>query len=209
MKRLSVGFLLAFNKERLRNQPIMTKMWSCEQHLCRISPAKNQSGRLQDKRVTKMALQLDARNLLPDGVHNATIEEIGKLFGTFQKSNRRMTLFAKLAEYVTCLRTAKISGSLIVDGSFVMGHVEEPEDIDVVLVLPQTWDLTADLAPYQYNLVSKRDVKRKFPLEVIAVVEGSASESKWTTFFQKVNVKWYEPCNLPVGSTKGLVRIAL
>jgi hypothetical protein len=156
-----------------------------------------------------MALQLDERMLLPDGVHDATLDQVGELFGTFQKSDRRMALFAKLAEYVRCLRTANISGSLIVDGSFVMGGVDEPGDIDVVLVLPTTWVLTADLAPFQYNLVSKRDVKRRFPFDVFTVVEGSATETKWTSFFQKVNVKWYEPCNLPLGSTKGLVRIAI
>ena len=107
------------------------------------------------------------------------------------------------------LRRAQIRGWLIVDGSFVMGCVDEPDDIDVILVLAKDWDLTADLRPFQYNLVSKRDVKRKFPFDIFPVLAGSDAERNWTEYFQQINIKWYEPFGFEVGSRKGLVRVAI
>lgn len=116
---------------------------------------------------------------------------------------------ARLEAYVAALRKADFRGSVIVDGSFVMGCVDEPEDIDIVLVLAGDWDMAADLKPYQYNLVSKKDVRRSYPFDIYPVREGSVEEAEWTGFFTKVNVKWYEPNQLPDGCLKGLVRIAL
>jgi hypothetical protein len=156
-----------------------------------------------------MPLELDESGILPVAVHDTDLTEIGGVFGQFQKSKRRMNLFAKLTEYVTLLQRAEIRGWLIVDGSFVMACVDEPEDIDVVLVLPSDWDFTANLRPFQYNLVSKRDVKRKFPIEVFPAIAGSETEQYWTTFFQQVNIKWYESHGFKTGAQKGLVRIAL
>ena len=156
-----------------------------------------------------MPLELTKAGVLPVAIHDGDLDEIERLFGGFQRSNRRMTLFAKLKEYVAALRNADIRGWLIVDGSFVMSCIDEPEDIDVVLVLAADWDLKADLRPFQYNLVSKRDVKRNFPIEVLPALAGSDAEKKWTEYFQQINVKWYEPHGFESGSKKGLVRIAL
>lgn len=156
-----------------------------------------------------MSLDLDEKGILTVAVHDISLDELEDLFGGFQRSNRRVTLFVKLKEYVDALRKADIPGWLIVDGSFVMGCVDEPDDIDVVLVLPSDWDIAADLKPYQYNLVSKRDVKRNFPIEVFPALEGSDAEKRWTEYFLQVNVKWYEPHKFASGSQKGLVRIAL
>jgi len=154
-------------------------------------------------------LELTRSGILPVDVHDGDLDDVESLFGGFQRSNRRVTLFRKLKEYVEALRSAEIQGWLIVDGSFVMGCVDEPDDIDVVLVLASNWDLTADLRPFQYNLVSKRDVRRRFPIEVFPVLEGSDAEKKWTEYFHQINIKWYEPHDFAVGSKKGLVRIKL
>jgi hypothetical protein len=156
-----------------------------------------------------MTLPLDADHLLHPGIHEATIQEVEEVFGGFQGTDQRPKLVAKLAEYVAALRSAGFSGCLIVDGSFVMASVDEPEDVDLILVLPANWDLTADLKLFQYNLISKRDIKRRFPFDVITVREGSIEEARWTDFFGKVGIKWYDRCNLPEGRRKGLVRIAL
>jgi hypothetical protein len=156
-----------------------------------------------------MPLTLCDDGILPLGIHDADLTEIGALFGRFQRSNWRVTLFQKLTEYVTELRQAGLRGWLIVDGSFVMSCVDEPGDIDVVLVLPADWDLTARLRPFQYNVVSKRDVKRRYPIEVYVAVAGSETEQQWTGFFQQVNIKWYDRFGFAVGSQKGLARIAL
>ena len=156
-----------------------------------------------------VTLELTDKDILPIAVHDCELGDIEATFGGFQKSDRRMKLFSKLTEYVHALKSADIRGSLIVDGSFVMGCVDEPDDIDVVLILAEDWDLTADLKPYQYNLVSKRDVKRKFPIEVYPVIAGTEPEKNWTDFFHKINVKWYEPFSFETGAQKGVVRIQL
>ncbi len=156
-----------------------------------------------------MPLELNPSGVLSVSVHDTTLDTIELLFGQARRSTRRVTLFAKLKEYVTELRSAEIRGSLIVDGSFVMGCVEEPDDIDIVLVLASDWDLKAELRPFQYNLISKRDVKRKFPIDVYPVLAGSDAERKWTEFFLQINVKWHGPHGFANGSQKGLVRIPL
>lgn len=156
-----------------------------------------------------MPLELDEHGILPVDVHDVDLDEIGSLFGRFQRTTRRINLFSKLQEYINELRKAGIRGWVIVDGSFVMRCIDEPDDIDVVLVLAQDWDLEAELRPFQYNLVSKRDVKRNFPIEVFPALAGSDAERGWTEYFQQINVKWYEPYGFAVGSRKGVVRITL
>ena len=156
-----------------------------------------------------MALLFTEKSILPDGIHDASLEEVEQLFGTFQKTSKRCSLFKKLAEYIAEVRKAGIASAVILDGSFIMGCIDEPDDIDIILVLPTDWDLTKDLLPFQYNLVSKRDIKRKYPFDCKAVRSGSPEESEWIEFFSQVNVKWYEPYQFSVGATKGLVRIAI
>jgi hypothetical protein len=87
-----------------------------------------------------MDLAFDERNLLHPGVHDASMETVEALFGKFQRSDRRMKLFAKLAEFVEAVRKAGCGSSVIIDGSFVMVCIDEPNDIDIVLVLPSGWD---------------------------------------------------------------------
>lgn len=156
-----------------------------------------------------MPLAFDDRELLPPGVHDVTLEEVERAFGRFQRTDRRMTLVRKLKEYVTALQQAHINGSLIIDGSFIMPKVDVPEDVDLVLVLSEEWDMTADLKPYQYNLVSKRRVKQEYRFDLFTVQRGSADEEKWVNFFGQVNPKWCEAFGWPETQRKGLVRVAL
>jgi hypothetical protein len=98
--------------------------------------------------------------------------------------------------------------SIIIDGSFVMACVDEPDDIDLLLVLPADWNMSAELNPFVYNLVAKHMVKRRFGLDAFTAVEGSQREAEFIEFFGKVNVKWHRPpLNLPVSLSKGIVRI--
>jgi hypothetical protein len=98
-----------------------------------------------------MELVFAERKLLLPGVHDVTMDTVKEQFGRFQKSERRMTLFAKLTEYVDAVKKAACGQSVIIDGSFVMACIDEPDDIDLVLVLPPDWDMQADLKPYQYG----------------------------------------------------------
>jgi len=101
-----------------------------------------------------MALSLDERKLLPAGVHDASLEEVEALFARFQKSERRMRLFGKLRDYLAAVKRAGCGSAVILDGSFVMACVDEPDDIDLALVLPADWDTTAALKPAREERVS-------------------------------------------------------
>ncbi|MCI0380401.1 MAG: hypothetical protein L0215_22680 [Gemmataceae bacterium] len=156
-----------------------------------------------------MALALDDRGLLPNGVHDASLEEVEALFARFQKSDRRLTLFKKLRDYLAAVKKAGCGQSVIINGSFVMGCVDEPEDIDLILVLSKDWDWDADLKPYQYNLVSKRRVRKDLGFDLFLAAEGTEDEQNWIKFFSRVNMKWRQQFGWPANSTKGLVRVAL
>lgn len=98
-----------------------------------------------------MALVFDERGLLPAGVHEAGVDEVDERFTRFQRSDRRIKLFGKLRDYLEAVKKAECGIAVILNGSCVMGCVDEPEDIDLILVLPQDWDMGAELKPYQYN----------------------------------------------------------
>jgi Family of unknown function (DUF6932) len=158
---------------------------------------------------TLLALVFNDRKLLSPGVHDATLDEVEQHFARFQKSDRRLKLFRNLRDYLAAVKKAGCGTAVILDGSFVMGCVDEPGDIDLILVLPPDWDTTAELKPYQYNLVSRKRVKKDYRFDLAAVRQGSKEEKEWTAFFSEVDLKWCRQFGWPEGSTKGIVRITL
>ncbi len=156
-----------------------------------------------------MPLLFDDRQLLVGGVQDASLEVVEEHFSRFQRTGRRIKLFGKLCEYLAAVKKAGCGIAAIIDGSFVMTCVDEPEDTDLILVLPPGWDETAELQPYQYNLVSKKRVKQEFGLEVFPVAAGSGDEQKWIDFFSQVNPKWCKMFGWPLESKKGIVRVIL
>jgi hypothetical protein len=151
----------------------------------------------------------DEHGLLPPGVHDASLEDIERRFGSFQRSDRRCRLFAKLESYAEEVGKAVLGARLIVDGSFVMGLVDSPDDIDLILVMPDAWDFAAQLRPSEYNIASKRIVKRMYGFDVRVVRANSPEMVLWVEFFSQVNVKWCALYGIPAGTIKGLVRIHL
>ena len=149
---------------------------------------------------------LDAHGLLPPGVYDCSLEDVERLFGQFQRSDRRLRLFAHLRDYIDQLQKAGIKAQVIIDGSFVMGCVDEPDDIDLVLVLPADWDFSVDLPPYRYNLIAKHRVGRRYGFDLIVVAADSSAETQWTDFFQGIGPKWR---HLPrsADDRKGVLRI--
>jgi hypothetical protein len=152
---------------------------------------------------------LDDQGLLPPGIHHLTMEQIEKLFGRFQRTDRRPRLFKKLREYVDELRATGWKVQLFVNGSFVMGRVDEPDDIDLIVVLPKGWNTAAELRPFEYNLLSKKRTRRKFGFDVFPVQKNSKDQRRMVRFFQGVSMKWGELLGLPPRSKKGLVRVIL
>ena len=74
---------------------------------------------------------------------------------------------------------------MLVDGSFVTSSTL-PNDIDLVLVLRFGHDLTADLPPKHYNLVSKKNVRKHYGFDIIAVRESTQEYDEVVAFFEQV-----------------------
>jgi len=143
---------------------------------------------------------LDQHGLLSAGIHDCALDELKAKFGSFQISDQRPKLFQKLLAFVVEAQSARFARCLLIDGSFVTAKAD-PNDIDLVLVLPRTHDLKSDLSPAQYNLVSKRSVQRRYGFDMVAVREDTAEYEEAAAFFQQVRGQ--------PALRKGLLRLAL
>jgi hypothetical protein len=92
------------------------------------------------KDVSMPVPSLDQHGLLSPGVHDCTLDEIRDRFGSFQTSDQRAKLFQKLVAFVVEAQMARFARCLLIDGSFVTAKAN-PNDIDLVLVLPLAHDL--------------------------------------------------------------------
>jgi hypothetical protein len=128
---------------------------------------------------------LNENGLLPEGIHEASLEEVRERFGRFQRTDRRPSLFTKLSTYLAEVRASGLVVAVIVDGSFVTAK-DEPSDIDLILVLRPDHDDRAELRPFQYNALEKHVVRRRFRFDVVSAREGTAEYEKSLNFFQRV-----------------------
>ena len=154
-----------------------------------------------------MPLPFDDRGLLPPGIHDATLDEIESILGRYQKTTRRITLMANLRAYVAELRKTGWDFRLVIDGSFVMAAIDEPNDIDAILVLPTDWDFAPLSRPDHYNLVNKRSTGREYKIEVFAVSIGSESERRYLELFAGIRPEWCARFGWDESLQKGLVRV--
>lgn len=145
-------------------------------------------------------------NVLPEGVHDCTIDEIAAVFGRFQRSGRRIELTAKLRAYLIEAKRVGVV-SVYVDGSYITAK-DEPEDIDLIVILPAAWDFTRELKPFEYNTVTKSGIKRiKLPFDLFVYAEGSDEIARMVAFFSQTNrVKYPE---FTARTQKGLLRVTL
>ncbi|HET6576502.1 MAG TPA: hypothetical protein VFG68_23075 [Fimbriiglobus sp.] len=146
-------------------------------------------------------------NVLPEGVHDCTIEEVEAVFGRFQKSDKRMRLTEKLRTYLDEARRSGLVKAVIVDGSYVMGR-DEPEDIDLIVVLPADWGFTRDLKPSEYNVVTRVGIiRRKYPFDVFTYADGSERYLQMLEYFSQVNP--LKHAALTEQPRKGVLRVVL
>lgn len=145
---------------------------------------------------------LDGSGLLPEGLHDCTIDEIEEAFGRFVASDRRPRLFRDLRRYFDEACAARAGTHLIVNGSFVTSK-PDPNDIDVVLVLRASLNLTAPLLPpFEYNARSRRYVKREYGLDFYPVFEDDEdSMRRMLGVFARVRDR--------PDALKGILRLAL
>lgn len=122
---------------------------------------------------------------LPEGVHVCTLEEFRLRFGVFQGSDRRVRLFNRLEQFVTDLRKSGLFQAVVVDGSFVTTK-SAPHDIDLIVALPPDHNWFADLNPADYNLVSRRAIRRRFAFDVLLAADGDAEYKGYVEFFSRV-----------------------
>jgi len=149
--------------------------------------------------------------ILPLGIHETNMEEIGRLFGAVPKSQYRLRLFETFQKYVERLQTLQIGIALIVDGSFAMPCVEKPVDIDIILVMPKDWRHTVEIIPpEQYNLLSPVRVEAESAgIHLFAVAENSAEYHGWIRWFSQIKDDWCFMFDIPDNMTKGLIRVTL
>jgi len=143
---------------------------------------------------------LNTNGLLREGIHDCALEEIGARFGSFRASDRRPKLWASFQAFIGELKAAGLGLTILVNGSFVTAK-PDPEDIDLILVLPAGHDFSQDMPLAQYNVLSAQRVRRRHKLDLMVACAGSDQYRRYLRLFQQVRL---EP-----DKTKGILRIKL
>jgi hypothetical protein len=115
---------------------------------------------------------LNEQGLLPPGIYDCSLEEIGERFGTFQSTDHRPRLYEKLQAFLQQVRSINLANAVILNGSFVTGKAD-PNDIDLILVVPSNIDFSAELRPMAYNVLSKRRVSRQYGFHILVAREDA------------------------------------
>ena len=145
--------------------------------------------------------ELDEHGLLPTGVHDASLEEVRERFGQFHGSDPgAFSFFAVLEKFAADAKSAALVQAMIVNGSFTTDKVR-PSDIDLILVLREHIDLSRDLLPRQYNLVSPKRVKARHGFDVLYATDSPESLDPLVEFFSQVRGQ--------PELRKGMVRVTL
>ena len=115
---------------------------------------------------------LDEDGFLPQGIHDGLLTEVEERFGRFQGSDQRCKLFEKLVVLIRQARQSGLVVQMILDGSFVTDK-DLPGDIDLILVVRPSHDFRQTLRPMEYNVLSKRWIRREFGFDALIAREGS------------------------------------
>jgi hypothetical protein len=138
--------------------------------------------------------------LLPTGIFDCTLSEIQTRFGSFQQSDRRPRLFARLEELFQAIQRTGLFDFLVVDGSFVTAN-PAPNDVDLVAALRPGHDFERDLPISEYALVSRSLLRRRFGFDVIIAERESHLYKTYIEFFSRVR-------EFP-DRRKGILRVSL
>jgi hypothetical protein len=111
-----------------------------------------------------------------------TVEELKARFAVFDQSDTRFRLFEKLKGLIDQARWSGIVKRLLVVGSFVTAKAE-PNDFDCLVVFCSSI-VGQELAPVQYNLVSRRMARRLYGGDVTPALQRSAALEDYLEFFQ-------------------------
>jgi hypothetical protein len=142
---------------------------------------------------------LDENGFLPPGIHDCTFTELEAIFGKNlwipgdDPETRHETLCPnrgrlcdRLGDYLGRARQVGIIVQVLVDGSFVTSKAD-PNDIDLIVVLPADHDMSGELSPQEYNLLSKRRLRSEnYPFDVFVAPDGSLIYHEVLGLFCKV-----------------------
>jgi hypothetical protein len=144
--------------------------------------------------------------VLPEGVHECTIDEVEQVFGRFQRSDQRIQLTKRLRAFLGDAARSGIVAAVVVDGSFVTAK-EKPGDIDLIVALRADFDLNQELQPFEYNIRSKRMVRETYKFDVFVAVDGHDDYFRRVEFLSRV--KKGDPEFQTGRLIKGVLRILL
>lgn len=144
--------------------------------------------------------------VLPEGMHDCTFAEVETAFGRFWRTDRRIQLTAALRQFVDEARKSGIVAAIVIDGSYVTAKAE-PNDIDLIVAYRPDFDLSGELRPFEYNVLSRRAVRTKYRFDAFAVPDGSTGYVKLVEFFARVRMD--DPDQSFPHERKGLLRVAL
>jgi hypothetical protein len=76
-----------------------------------------------------------------------------------------------------------------------------PNDIDVVLVLPEQYDFEATLRPFEYQVLVKSRVRRRYGFDVLVAREHGPEYTEYVELFQDIRDR--------PDRRKGILRVSL
>jgi hypothetical protein len=145
-------------------------------------------------------LELTEAGYLAPGIHDASLDDIERAFGGFQRSDRRIRLFEKLRGLVDQVQSLGFVRHLIVDGSFVTAK-PEPGDIDLIVVVDPTIYEQEEWSPAEYNALSSNRLRRRYAFDVFVAAEGGQTYHRYLEYFSRVRGD--------VHGEKGVVRVTI
>jgi hypothetical protein len=83
------------------------------------------------------------------------------------------------------IRNSGLGIEVFVDGSFVTSK-DEPNDIDLILILPENFNLHAELSPYVSNVISARRVRRQYGFDILVAARATPQHAIYLNDFQEV-----------------------
>lgn len=129
--------------------------------------------------------ELNSDGLLPPGLFDCSLPEIQSRFGSFQHSDQRPRLFARLQQLITAMKASRLFGALIIDGSFVTAK-PAPDDIDLVAMLQPGQNFEQDLPMSEYALLSRAMLRRRYGFDVVVAEADSSLYRTYIEFFSRV-----------------------
>jgi predicted nucleotidyltransferase len=150
-----------------------------------------------------MIPEFDERGLLPAGIYDCTLDEIG---ARFCFSKRRQLLFDGLRQFIVEIWTPPpLVSTLLVDGSFVRRKTD-PNDIDLVVDLDPSVDFSdALMLAVRFQMREHVQLKDIYNLDVW--VRHAGLPNDLSAFFQYAGDKAAAELHLPRKHPKGILRI--